>query len=119
MDKWPQREVRTIADQSQYVGFTHMMELVRSASHHFLHLIFFLQKLDASTVHLIDYLDQIVNAVRSGIKGRASMGRVLLYFDFFLAFLVGELDLFFDKFAKGEDKLEGEVLEIRIGDILS
>ena len=78
-----------------------------------------LEKLNSTTVHLIDYFDQEVDVIRSGCIGRASMSWIFLHFSGFLGLFGLQLDSFLEQFAQGEDKLKGEVLEIRIGDILS
>ena len=119
VDERTQGIVRTVADYAKDVWFTEMVESLWFSIQHCLDLFRFLQEFNTSSVHLIDYFDQVVDTFRGVAIGSADMSWIVLKFQCFFLVFVGGFQFLSEYLLDGVGKFDGEVFEIRIGNILS
>ena len=75
-----QGKVRTVAGYAKHIRFTEVIESLGFSIRHCLYLYWFLQEVDSSSIHLVDYFDQVVDTFRGVAVGSTDMSWIFLEF---------------------------------------
>ena len=119
VDERAKGKVRTVTDYTKYVWFTEVIESLGFSIQHGLYLFWFLQEFDASSIHLVDNFNQVIDTLRGIAVGSAYMSWIFLEFKGFFLVFVGIFEFLSKNLLDGVGKFDNEVFEIRIGNILS
>ena len=68
-----QGKVRTVAGYAKHIRFTEVIESLGFSIQRCLYLCWFLQEFYSSSIHLVDYFDQVVDTFRGVAVGSTDM----------------------------------------------